>query len=156
MSLRYLDFMDFLTENLGRILIAAGIISFVLGILSLTTIYTVVPAVALFLGPVLVAYGFFFQLGFFSVRWRSISGFGTVLLCASVVFFSLAFVAIQFQEIPFWFVRGEATHTTTMTEFFAIPWSIRPFFFIFDNGIQLGIVSLVAGLAFKAVGVLRH
>jgi hypothetical protein len=156
MSLRYLDFVDFLTENLGRILIAFGIVSLVFGILSLTTIFTLVPAVALFLGLVLTAYGFLFQLGFFSVRWRSISGFGTVLLCVSVVFFSLAFVAIQFQDISSFLVREEFSRAGEVLNILGIPIGVRPFFFIFNYGFQLGAVLFAAGLTLKVVGAWRH
>lgn len=147
--------MDFLREYLGRILIGLGLILVFGGIMSLSTFYffipafAVVPMVTLFLGLVFVAFGFFIQVGLFSIRWRSINGLGTILLCISVGFFALALVAIQIQLVTGFERDGNAR----MPMYFPI--SLRPFVFLFDYGLELGTAFLVASLVLKAISFFK-
>jgi hypothetical protein len=159
MSLRLLEFADYLKDNLGKVLIAVGLILVILGVLTLAALSAVVPdvtllvpAVSLFLGIVFVVYGFFVQVGLFSVRWTSVNGVGTILLCISVGFFALAIVAIQFQLITGFEVFGTPNNAFLIL----IPYSIRPFLFLFAIGLQLGVVFFVASVILKAFSFWRR
>jgi uncharacterized membrane protein len=161
MSLRLSELKDFLREYLGRILIGVGLIFVVAGIMLLSTFYFSVPAFAavpvviLFLGLVFVAYGFFVQVGMFSVRWRSMNGLGTILLCVSVGFFALAIVAIQIQLVTGFEQVGMPTHGGSIPFVMLFPISFRPFLFLFGLGLELGAAFLVASLVLKAISFLR-
>jgi len=157
MSLRFLGLVDFLREYAGRILIGLGLILVIVGIMSLGTFFfsipdfAAVPILTLFLGLVFVVYGFFIQVGLFSVRWRSMNGLGTVLLCISVAFFALAIVAIQIQLVTGFEHEGVPSHTGAITFVMYVPVSLRPFLFLFDYGLELGAAFLLVSLIFKAI-----
>lgn len=163
MDLRLLEFGDFLKENLGKILIAVGILLLVLGFVMQSTFYFVISAfgfisaVNLFLGIMLIVLGSFVLVGLFPVKLRSIDGLGTILLCVSIGFFALAFVAIQFQLVTGFDVEGIPRPFGGGWEgFIATPISERPFLFLFSNGLQLGLVFLVASLILKAFSYFRN
>lgn len=161
MSLKLLELMDSLREYLGRILIGLGLILVVAGILLVSTFYffiptfAIVPIATLFLGLVFVAYGFFIQVGLFSVRWRSLNGLGTILLCISVGFFALAIVAIQIQLVTGFEQVGVPSRGGTIPFIMFFPISFRPFLYLFGLGLELGAAFLVASLVLKAVSFFR-
>lgn len=161
MSGRYFDLWDVLRDNLSKIMIVVGIVLVVVGLFLVSDYYVVlpaysaVPAFILFLGILLVAYGFFVQVGLFSVKWKSINGLGTVLLCIAVGFFAIAFVSIQIQLITGFIVEGEPGHSGPTNYGIAIPYSIRPFLFLFGQTFQLGLVFLVVSVALKIFSFLR-
>jgi hypothetical protein len=161
MSLRLLEFMDFLKDNQGKILIAIGILLAVLGFGMQSTFYFVIPTVgflsgvSLFLGIMLVVLGSFVHVGLFPVKWRSVDGLGTVLLCISVGFFALAIVAIQFQLVTGFYEEGAPSPGGGVPYTMYIPISERPFLFLFGSGLQFGLAFLVASLIFKAFAYFR-
>lgn len=162
MSLRLLEFVDFLKNNQGKILIAIGILLSVLGFGMQSTFYFAIPTVGflagvnLFLGIMLVVLGSFVQVGLLPVKWRSFDGLGTVLLCISVGFFALAIVAIQFQLVTGFYVEGTPSPSGGPGPFtMYIPISVRPYLFLFGNGLQFGFAFLVASIVFKAFAYFR-
>jgi hypothetical protein len=164
MSIRVLELMDFLRDNLGKVLIALGIVFFVSGIMLLSTFYfelsalsVAVPTVPMFLGVMFIAYGFFVQVGLFSGRWRSINGLGTILLCISVAFFALALTAIQIQLVTGFQVEDMPSRSGGTSSFSMLfPYSTRPFLSLFGLGLELGVAFFVAGIMVKAFSFLRR
>ena len=141
-----MGFKDYVKENLGKIMIFFGILALIPGILLLDAFGTFVSTFSLFIGILLIGYGFFSQVGLFSVTWRSINGVGTVLICVSIGFFALAIVSLQFQIV----------HAEPAVEIFrglVIPFvrltGTRPFVYLFALGSQIGVVTLAAGMALK-------
>jgi hypothetical protein len=149
MSTRVLELEDFVRENLGKIMIGFGILAVILGILLLDSFGTFGSASSLFIGVLLIIYGFFLQVGLFSVTWRSIDGAGTVLLCVSVCFFALAVVGLQFQIV-------QAQPAVEVFRGMLIPFirlsGTRPFVYLFSLGLQIGLVVLAAGIILRLYG----
>ena len=164
MSIRLLELMDFLKDNLGKVLITLGIVFFLSGILLISTFYfelsapsVAVPTVPMFLGITFIAYGFFVQVGLFSGRWRSINGLGTILLCISVAFFALAITAIQVQLVTGFEVEDAPSRGGGRSPFSMVfPYSTRPFLSLFGLGLEWGVGFFVAGTIFKAFSYLRR
>lgn len=164
MSIRLLELMDFLKDNLGKVLIALGIVFFLSGILLLSTFYfglsalgVAVPTVPMFLGVVFIVYGFFVQVGLFSGRWRSIDGLGTILLCISVAFFALAIAAIQVQLVMGFEMQDVPSRGGGRSSFSMLfPYSTRPFLSLFGLGLEWGVAFFVAGMIIKAFSFLRR
>ncbi len=161
MSSRYFDFWDVLRDNLSKIMIITGIVLAVVGLVMLGDYYIDLPAYAavptflLFLGIVLVVYGFFVQVGLFSVKWMSLNGLGTVLLCIAVGFFAIAVVSIQIQLVTGFIVKGEPSRSGAIHSYSIIPYSIRPLLPIFDRALQLGAIFLAVSVFLKVLSFSR-
>jgi hypothetical protein len=156
MGLEFYDFSDFFKDNLGKILILAGLFLCLMGIFLMSTFYFILPSIALLpalsmsLGICFVACGFFLQVGLFAVKWRSLNGLGTMLLVISVVFFSLAISAIQIQLVTGFEVQGVPNRGGGISQFSMLfPISARPFMFLFTEGLQLGTAFLIVSLFLK-------
>src|SRR3990170_873793 len=150
MSPRFWGFRDSvrasLKDNFGKVSIAIGILLVVFGLSMSSTLGTVASAIGLFSGFVLITYGFFAQVGLFSVEWRSINGAATMTLCLSVVFFAIALVSLLFQEVSANMVREffrggvfESVHLVFT----------RPFLYLFALGSQLGLIFFVISVILK-------
>jgi uncharacterized membrane protein HdeD (DUF308 family) len=155
MSTRVLEFEDFVRNNLGKIMIGSGILAVIFGIFMLDSLGTLASASSLFLGVLLIVYGFFVQVGLLSVEWRSINGIATVLLCISVGFFALAIVALQFQIVYAEPVR-EVFHGALMPFMRLKLTASRPFVYLFALGSQIGLVLFTASIALKIFSHFRH
>jgi hypothetical protein len=155
MSIWILELEDFVRDNLGKILIGLGILLVIFGVFMLNTFGTLASASGLFVGFLAIIYGFFVQVGLFSVEWRSLNGVGNLLLCVSIGFFALAVVAIQFQVVS-------ATAVKEVLHGFVMPFmrlrlvATRPFVFLFALGSQIGLVLLVASIVLKITSHFRH
>ena len=163
MGLRMLEFLDFLRDNLGKVMIAVGVLLLVLGASMLATSYftltetAFVPVICSFTGILLVVYGFFVQVGVFWGRWRSLDGLGTVMLCVSVGFFALAISAIQVQLVTGFESQGVPSRGGGESPFaLFFPISVRPFLFLFGLGLQWGMVFFAISLILKAFSYFRH
>ncbi len=157
-----MDFLYSMKGNFAKITIVLGIAFLVLGIMTLTTLFTVIPMFSLFLGFLLLALGFFAQVGFFSVEWRSLSGLAVILLCISVASFALAVASIQFQEVVRVEVRdrlfdkaGGFPAGKTFEEWYFVE-TDRPFMSQFIFGTQLGTAFFAASLVVKALSRFRR
>ena len=156
-----MDVFYSIRENAAKIMIALGIVFLVLGVLTLTTLFTVIPMFSLFLGFLLLALGFFAHVGLFSVEWRSPNGLAMILLCVSVAFFALAVASIQFQEISSvrvahqrFDVVGNFPAGRTFEDWLIVN-TDRPFMSLFVLATQVGLASFLVSLAVKAYSRMR-
>jgi len=163
MDFAILRFLDFVRDNLGKVMIAVGMLFSLLGVFMLATFYftlpeiAFVPLISLFSGVLFVVYGFFVQVGLFPARWRSMDGVGTVMLCVSVGFFALAISAIQVQLVTGFEMHGMPNRGGGESPFaLFLPISVRPFLFLLGLGLQWGTVFLAASFLLKAFSHFRH
>jgi len=144
-------------ENAGKIMIGLGAMFVVLGIMTLTTFYAVLPMYLVFVGFLFLAIGFFAHVGLFSVEWRSLNGLAVILLCISVASFALAITSTQFQEI----ISAQVAHIRadvaggfpagrTFQDWLVLR-TDRPFISLSILGMQLGVAFFVASLAVKTL-----
>lgn len=143
-----------LRDNFGKVSIAIGILLVVFGVSMSSTMGTFASAIGLFSGIVLIAYGFFAQVGLFSVEWRSTNGVATMMLCVSVVFFAVALMGFLFQEV---------SRTDLMREFFRGSVTLnlrlvftRPFLYLFVLGSQLSLIFFVSSVILKVCSLFRR
>lgn len=155
MNLRPLEFVDFLKDNLADVMIGVGIPFVVFGVFMLSTIGSVASAVGLFCGSLLIVYGLMIRVGLFSVKWRSMNGVGTILLCISFGLFALAVVSVQFQDISFAGAVREAFEGSFTSYSRLLVHTNRPFLYLFVAGFQLGLVFFVLSIIAKVYALLR-
>jgi hypothetical protein len=114
---------------------------------------SVASAGGLFSGIVLVAYGFFAQVGLFSIEWRSTNGVATMMLCVSVVFFAMAVMSLLFQEVTANIVievfRGGVFPSLRLV-------FTRPFLYLFALGSELGVIFFVISVILKVYSLFRR
>jgi hypothetical protein len=92
--------LAFIEDNLGKIMVLVGVLLLVGAVLWFSKLLgSMLSAVSLFSGIVLVFFGLGLQLGFFSGDLRNLGGVGTVLISVSVVCIALSIAAAQFSEI---------------------------------------------------------
>jgi hypothetical protein len=155
MSSRILEFEDFLEENLGKVMFAIGILSAIFGIFVLNGFGSLASAAGLFFGFLMIVYGLFVMVGFFYVKWRSIGGLGTVLVCIAVGLFSLAVVALEFQVVTV-HTRAEVFKGAVMP-FYRLSFSTSmPLMYLFAWGSQVGLIFLLAGVVCRVLGHFRQ
>jgi hypothetical protein len=154
MSFRVLEFEDFLKENLGKVMIAVGIVLVIFGLFVFNGFGSFESAAGLFFGFLMIIYGFFVMVGIFSVKWRSMGGLGTVLVCIAVGFFSLAVVALEFQVVSARPIK-EVFKGATMPFYRLILTSSMPLMYLFALGSQVGLILLVAGVICRISGHFR-
>lgn len=90
---------EYLQEYSGGILVLSGIVLLVVGLMFMETYGSPVSVIGFFFGIIFVAFGIFARIGLFSSKLSSANGLGTILICISVVFFSLSFSLIEFQAV---------------------------------------------------------
>jgi hypothetical protein len=157
MSPSYWGFKDSLRvslrENFGKISIAIGILLVIFGVSTSSMVGSVASAGGLFSGIVLVAYGFFAQVGLFSIEWRSTNGVATMMLCVSVVFFAMAVMSLLFQEVTANIVievfRGGVFPSLRLV-------FTRPFLYLFALGSELGVIFFVISVILKVYSLFRR
>jgi hypothetical protein len=154
MSIRTIEFEDFLKENLGKVMFATGILLAILGTFILNGFGSLASAAALFFGFLMIVYGLFVTVGFFHVKWRSISGLGTVLVCIAVGLFSLAVVALEFQVVTV-HTRAEVFRGAVMPFYRLSFTTSSPLMYLFALGSQIGLIFLLAGVVCRALGHFR-
>jgi len=142
-----------LKDNFGKVSIAFGILLVVFGLFMSSTLGTVASAIGLFSGFVLIAYGFFAQVGLFSVEWRSINGVATMTLCVSVVFFSIALMSLLFQDVSAYMTRDFFRGTVIPGVRLVLT---RPFLYLFALGSELGVISFVISVILKVYSLFRR
>jgi hypothetical protein len=150
-----LDFSDYIEENLGKIMIVVGVLLVIGGVLWLSTVGTVYSAGSFFFGLLFVIFGFFVHLGVFSGGLRSLSGFGTVLICFSVVFFVFAVVLVQFQNINVIGYVREVFRGAPLPFSRMVIATDRPYLWLSDFFMHFGLYFFVAGLILKVYSFFR-
>ena len=147
-------FKEYLEDYSGSIMIIAGVLLLVVGLMSYNTFGSLLSAATLFFGIIFVSFGFFARLGFFYSRLRSLNGLGTILVCISVVFFALSVAFMEFQAVkgvrtvPDYFrgfLRGYSVIVTTH----------RPYVWLGVTSIWVGLASFLAGLIVKVYCALK-
>jgi len=147
-------FKEYLEEYSWSIMIIAGILLLVVGLMSYNTFGSLLSAATLFFGIIFVSFGFFARLEFFYQRLRSLNGLGTILVCISVVFFALSVAFMEFQAVkgvrtvPDYFrgfLRGYSVIVTTH----------RPYVWLGVTSIWVGLASFLAGLIVKVYCALK-
>jgi len=142
-------------ENLGKVMILVGVVLVVLGLLSLSTMGSAFSAVNLFFGLLFVSLGFLVHIGVFSGGFRSLNGFGTILICLSVVFFVFAAVVFQFQDIGIVGYVQEVFKGARLPFYRMLISTNRPYSWLSYLCVIIGGVLLFAGLTFKVYSFLR-
>jgi len=92
--------LAFIEDNLGKIMVLVGVLLLLCAVLWLAAFLgSLLSAISLFSGIVLVFFGLGLQLGFFSGDKRNLGGVGTILISVSVVCFAFSMAAAQFSEV---------------------------------------------------------
>lgn len=105
------DILAAAEESLSDILIVSSVLMFFICILFLTPFYQSVSMFSLFFGVIFLVSGFAIRLeGPLMLTMPSKNGFGTILICVSLVVFSLAGICMIFAEptgvLPLRFAEG--------------------------------------------------
>jgi hypothetical protein len=147
-------FKEYLEEYSGSIMIIAGILLLIVGLMSYNTFGSLLSAATLFFGIIFVSFGFFARLGFFYLRLRSLNGLGTILVCISVVFFALS---IAFMEIQA--VKGVRTIPDVIRGiirgYYDVITTYRPYVWLGATSIWVSLASFLAGLIVKIYCALK-
>jgi hypothetical protein len=147
-------FKEYLEDYSGSIMIIAGVLLLVVGLMSYNTFGSLLSAATLFFGIIFVSFGFFARLGFFYSRLRSLNGLGTILVCISVVFFALSIAFMEFQA-----VKGVRTVPDFFRGFirgyYQIVTTYRPYVWLGVTSIWVGLASFLAGLIVKVYCALK-
>jgi len=150
-----LSFLDFVTENFGKIMIFGGVGLLIIGFLTLNSFGTLWSAISLFFGILLFAYGFFALFGFFSGNLRSLNGLGTILICISVVFFALSLVVFQFLDITVVGWVQEVFRGGRLPFLRPLLSSERPYLWLSGLSVEVALTFLVIGVVLKVYYALR-
>jgi hypothetical protein len=150
-----LSFLDFVTENFGKIMVFGGVGLLIIGFLMLTGFGSLWSAISFFFGILLLAFGFFAVFGFFSGNLRSLNGLGTILICISVVFFALSLVVFQFLNIVVVGWMQEVFRGARLPFFRPIWSSERPYLWLSWLSIEVALTLLVIGVVLKVYYALR-
>lgn len=89
---------DVVKDSLGKILVAVGFLSFVIGVLNTSKMGSLVFAVGLFLGVCLMVIGLAINFELFKVKIRSREGTGTILMCIAPLIIVSGVIALFFAE----------------------------------------------------------
>ena len=148
------DIVEFIKESWGKILFFIGMIFLVLSLLFLNRFGSLESAFSLFFGLIFVAFSMFSQLDFFSVKLRSLTGLGTILICISVVFLVFSIAAIQFVSIESVVYVREVFRGVPMG-FRPIVTLGRPYAGIGQIFMQMGVLLFIVGIVLKVFRVLK-
>jgi hypothetical protein len=149
------DFAYILKDNAAKVMITAGVLMITLGTLVLNNFGNLASAASLFVGILSLVYGLFAYVGLFSGKLRSISGVGTLLICVSIGFVALGFVVIQFQTMTIVDFIKQFEHGMVMPYVKPVIKTDRPYVWLSDIALQLGLYFFIAGVVLKILGFLR-
>lgn len=139
---------EYLQEYSGNILILAGIILLVVGLLFVNIFGSIVSVYTLFFGIICVAYGLFARIGLFYLKLRSLNGLGTVLICIAIAFLALSIALMEFLSVkgvylsPIYY-RGIFLGETESISLY------RPFAWLSISSLWVCFATLVVGLIIK-------
>jgi hypothetical protein len=146
----------YLEEYLSGIIFLVGIVLLFIGLLFLKATGSVLSATSFFLGITFIAFGIFIKVGFFSMKLRSLDGFGTILVCSSVLLFALAIALIQFLEIRVVGFTQEVFRGVPLPYFRVHIESERPYAYMVDILIKASVIQFLTGLIIKIYYALRR
>jgi hypothetical protein len=142
-------FMEFVEEHIGKILFLTGAILLLIGVLLISPLGSIECACCIFFGSVFAIFGISAQLGFFSVKIRSLTGIGTILISISVIFFITSLILIQFIELEIVGYVGQVFHGTLTHLFRPIFHMERPFLSISSLLFWTSIALFIIGIILK-------
>ncbi len=149
------DLRSHLRDNGGIVVFVLGLIFLMMAVFSFSMLGSIVTAVTVFFGILMVFLGLPLQLGMFSAGLRSLSGLGMLFVSISVALFALSVAAWQFMEVssvtivPYlWeaFVRGHIIYI----------YYERPYLFISYLCLESGLGLFIIGVGMKIASLLRH
>jgi len=151
------DFREYASNNLGKLIFVCGAFSLAIGVFSSSMFGTVLSAVTLFLGILMVIFGLFLQLGLFSDSVRSFSGVGMLLVCVAIVLLAFALVALEFLDVVRAMYMPIIPHGGGVpVEGKVLLITDRPYVWISELCLRIGLGSLVLGIGLKIAGLFRH
>jgi hypothetical protein len=145
---------EYLEEYSGNLMILAGVLLLVVGLMFLETFGSVLSAVTLFLGVILVSFGLFVRLGLFHLKLRSLNGLGTILLCGSVVFFALCIPVMEFLAVQRVIAVPQYFHGIIIG-YSEVIITYRPYAWLGAISIWVGVGLFLASLIVKVYCVLK-
>jgi len=141
-------------DNVGKIMFAVGVVLVIAGVLTLNLNGSILSAGSLFFGIVLVVFGLFTQMGFFSGNLRSLGGMGTILICVSIIVIACAIVILEFQQVDL--VRFvPVVDKGSIITWRAVLSSDRPYLLMSVLLAETGVAVFVSGIALKIVHAVR-
>jgi hypothetical protein len=144
------DLLYQIRENFGKFMIVIGVLMIIVGVSFFSTTGSVISAASLFFGFLLFIFGFFFLLGVFSGGFRSIDGLGMLFVCFSIVLIVFGLVIMQFQEINVVGYVQEVFKGGRLPFYRLIIATDRPYLWLSDVCLHVGLCLFLIGLAFKA------
>jgi hypothetical protein len=141
-------------DNVGKIVFTIGVVLVIAGVLTLNLYGSLLSAGSLFLGIVLVVFGLFTQMGFFSGSLRSLSGAGTILISISIIIIAYALVITEFMNVYLAGFVPVASHGSILA-WRAVILSDRPYLSLSLLLAESGLAVLVSGIVLKIVHVIR-
>lgn len=135
-------------------MILAGIILLAVGILFVNIFGSIVSVFTFFFGIICVAYGLFARIGLFYIKFRSLNGLGTVLVCIGVAFLALSIALMEFLSVkgvyfnPIYY-RGVFLGETESISLY------RPYAWLSLSSLWVSFATFVAGLFVKLICYFR-
>jgi hypothetical protein len=148
-------FSAYVSENLGKLFFFVGALLSFIGVVTANEFGTLLSAVSLFSGILLLFFGLFSMLGLFSSSWRSISGAGMLSICVAIAFFAFAVVALEFLEVvsttvaPIFFKSAILGYQVFLN-------TDRVYVWVSDLCFKTGLGFLVFGVGLKIADMLRR
>ncbi len=148
------DLGSYLSDNVGKVVFFFGAVFLIIGVFTSNQFGTILSAVTLFLGVVMVFVGLFHQLGLFSGNIRSLSVMGMILICIAIAFLTFSLVAWAFLDIV-----GTKLGTVIFKGWIAgyeiLFETDRPYVWLADLFMKLGLGILVFGIGMKIASMYR-
>lgn len=150
--------MDFLREGIeehaSTILSIIGFILLIVGVLLLETFGSLLSAVNLFIGIVVLGLGMLMRLGlFYQFKIRSLDGLGSMLIIVGLICFALSLTALTFLSvkaiITFRIFVNHSWATDIINMFETMPITYRPYAWLSNDSFWGCIFTLVSGVAIK-------
>lgn len=146
---------EYLQEYSGAILVFSGIVLLVVGLMFMQSFGSPVSAISFFFGIIFVVFGFFARIELFSSKPSSLNGLGTILICISVVFFSLSFSVVEFQAVAGYVSIPQYSRSGKFIGNEVEPIIYRPYAWLSFTSIGIGLLIFFAGLIAKAYSARR-
>lgn len=154
------SFSERFSENLDKLAFFAGVVLSFVGFVTINGWGTLVSAVSLFSGILLVFLGLFSLLGLFPHEWRTVNGVAVLLVCVAVALLAFALVSFEFLKITHSVLSPIYPHgaspNTPPLGYQVIISTDRAYAWLSGLCFYVGLGSLVFGAGLKIVEMLRR
>ena len=141
-------------DNVGKIIFAVGVMLAIAGVLTLNLYGSWLSAGSLFFGIMLIVFGLFVQVGFFSGDLRSLGGVGTILICVSIIIVAYAIVILEFVKVDL--VRFvPVVDRGSIIAWRAVLSSDRPYLLMSVLLAESGLAVFASGIVLKIIHAVR-